>query len=359
LGRRLLGEGQPQAALQAFRLALQHEPGNVAALRHVAELGGASEGAEAQMALFEVSPSPEPIHALCRMFTAQNRPDGAFCAAAVLVGVQAADPEEQGLYEGTASLPPPVDLPQVADDATLLASSDVGTARDLLAAAMPEIARAFATDMSGGRAAVVKGDNPVRRVVAAIARALSMPEPQLHLSRAEPGIVAPIAAETPGLLVGSEVPKLWSPRQQRFLYARALAQIRRGTYAIAGLPPAHLAAVVGEVVRLTAPLGTDFSTLPPSDPALAERLASHFAQEAREALCWQAARVAAEPPTDWDALALGLRESAERVALAICGDPAAAISIVCAETGGGLEKPEVSRLARFAVSEAHLAIRAR
>ena len=359
LGRRLLGEGQPQAALQAFRLALQHEPGNVAALRHVAELGGASEGAEAQMALFEVSPSPEPIHALCRMFTAQNRPDGAFCAAAVLVGVQAADPEEQGLYEGTASLLPPVDLPQVADDATLLASSDVGTARDLLAAAMPEIARAFATDMSGGRAAVVKGDNPVRRVVAAIARALSMPEPQLRLSRAEPGIVAPIAAETPGLLVGSEVPKLWSPRQQRFLYARALAHIRRGTHAIAGLPPAHLAAVVGEVVRLTAPLGTDFSTLPPSDPALADRLASHFAQEARETLCWLAARVAAEPPTDWDALALGVRESAERVALAICGDPAAAISIVCAETGGGLEKPEVSRLARFAVSEAHLAIRAR
>ena len=180
-----------------------------------------------------------------------------------------------------------------------------------------------------------------------------MPEPQLRLSRAEPGIVAPIAAETPGLLVGSEVPKLWSPRQQRFLYARALAHIRRGTHAIAGLPPAHLAAVVGEVVRLTAPLGTDFSTLPPSDPALADRLASHFAQEARETLCWLAARVAAEPPTDWDALALGVRESAERVALAICGDPAAA------ETGGGLEKPEVSRLARFAVSEAHLAIRAR
>ena len=166
-------------------------------------------------------------------------------------------------------------------------------------------------------------------------------------------------ATTPGLLVGSEVPKLWSPRQQRFLYARALAHIRRGTHAIAGLPPAHLAALVGEVVRLSAPLGTDFSTLPTSDPALAERLASHFAQEARETLCWLAARVNAEPPTDWDALALGVRESAERVALAICGDPAAAISIVCAETGGGLEKPEVARLARFAVSEAHLAIRVR
>jgi tetratricopeptide (TPR) repeat protein len=359
LGRRLLGEGQPQAALQAFRLALQHEPGNVAALRHVAELGGASEGVEAQMALFEVRPSPEPIHALYRMFTAQDRPDAAFCSAAVLVAVQAANPEERTRYEQTASRPPPVDLPQVADHAALLASSDAGTARELLAAAMPEIARAFATDMGGGRGALVKGDNPVRRVVAAIARALSMPEVQLHLSRAEPGIVAPIAAEIPGLLVGSEVPKLWSPRQQRFLYARALAHIRRGTHAIAGLPPAQLAALVGEVVRLTAPLGTDLSTMPPSDPTLAERLAPHFGQEAREALSWLSARVAAEPPIDWDALALGVRESAERVALAICGDPAAAISIVCAETGGGLEKPEVARLARFAVSEAHRAIRAR
>ena len=359
LGRRLLGEGQPQAALQAFRLALQHEPGNVAALRHLAELGGASEGVEAQMALFEVSPSPEPIHALCRMFSAQARPDGAFCAAAVLVGAQAADPEERSVYEGTASRPPPVDLPQVADDVAVRASSDAGTARDLLAAAMPEIARAFATDLGGGRGALVKGDNPVRRVVAAIARALSMPEPQLHLSRAAPGIVAPVAAETPGLLVGSEVPKLWSPRQQRFLYARALAHIRRGTHAIAGLPPERLAALVGEVIRLTAPLGTDFSTLPASDPPLSERLAPHFGQEAREALSWIAARVAAEPAVDWDTLALGVRESAERVALAICGDPAAAISIVCAETGGGLERPEVARLARFAVSEAHLAIRAR
>jgi len=94
-------------------------------------------------------------------------------------------------------------------------------------------------------------------------------------------------------------------------------------------------------------------------PPLSEHLAPHFGQEAREALSWIAARVAAEPAVDWDTLALAVRESAERVALAICGDPAAAISIVCAETGGGLERPEVARLARFAVSEEHLAIRAR
>src|SRR5439155_1501375 len=149
---------------------------------------------------------------------------------------------------------------QIADDAAVRASSDAGAARDLLAAAAPELARALATDMSGRRGAVVKGDNPVRRVVAAIARALGMTEPALYLSRTEPGVVAPVAAD---------------------------------------------------------------------------------------------------PGPDWDALALGIRESAERVALAICGDPAPAISIVCSEVQGGLERPEVARLARFAVSEAYLAIRAK
>jgi tetratricopeptide (TPR) repeat protein len=359
LGRRLLAEGQPQAALQAFRLALVHEPTNIAALRHVAELGGSSDGVEAQLALFEVNPSVEPIRALGKLFEAQSRPDGAFCAAAVLAGVGAAEPEERTRYEASSSGPPPAELPQIADDMAVRASSDAGTARDLLAAAAPEIARALATDMSGRRGALVKGNNPVRRVVAAIARALGMTEPALYLSRTEPGVVAPVAAETPGLLVGSEVPKQWSPRQQRFLYARALAHIRRSTHPIAHLSGPGLATLVGQIVRLAAPVETDFSNLPPPDPALGERLAPHFGQEARETLSWLAASIAAEPAPDWEALALGIRESAERVALAICGDPAAAISIVCGEVQGGLDRPEVARLARFAVSEAYLAIRAR
>jgi hypothetical protein len=253
-----------------------------------------------------------------------------------------------------------VDLPRVDDEPALHAQGDEGPARELLAAAAPEITRALASDMSGGRrATLVKGDNPVRRVVAAIARALGMPEPQLYLARAEPSVVAPLAGDAPALLVGAEVPKRWSPRQQRFLYARALAHLRRGTQAIADLDAGRLAALVSQVVRMTAPVETDFSLLPPVDPALGETLAPHFGQEARETLSWLAARVAAEGPVDWESLALGVRESAERVALIICGDPAAALSVVCGETQPGLASPDAVRLARFAVSDAYLAIRGR
>ena len=359
LGRRLLAEDQRDEALEAFRRALKHEPGNVAALRHIADLGAPADGLQAQLALFDVSPSPEPLQMLVKLFDAQERPDGAFCAAAVLVGVDSANAADKALYEVTASRPPPVDLPLIGDDPVLHAAGDEGAARELLAAAMPELAKALPTDMTGGRGALVKGDNPVRRVVSAIARALGMPEPQIYLARAEPGIVAPVAAEAPGLLVGAEVPKRWSARQQRFLYARSLAHIRRGTHPLAGLPAARLAAIVGELTRLAAPPETDLATLPPPDAALAERLARHLGPEAHPRLSGLAARVAAEPPVQFEALALGIRESAERVALAVCGDPAAALSIVAGETQGGLRAPEVARLARFAVSEAYLALRAR
>ena len=356
LGRLLLAEGDRTQALEAFRRALRHEPGNVAALRQIAELGTPAEAIDVQLALFAVHPSPEPLRTLARLYDAHGRPDGAFCASAVLAGLESAAAEERAVYEITASRPPPVDLPRIPDDAAVHAEGDEGPARELFAAAMPELARALATDMSGGRGALVKGDNPVRRVVAAIARALGMPEPQIHLARSEPAIVAPLSADAAGIRVGAEVPKRWSPRQQRFLYARALAHIRRGTHALAPLSPERLAVLAGELARVA---GIDVEMLPAPDAGLAERLARHFGPEARTRLAPAAARLAGEETVDWESLALGIRESAERVALALCGDPAAAISIVSQEVPGGLARPEVWRLARFAVSEAYLAMRAR
>ncbi len=357
LGRRLLSEGQRDEALSAFRRALRHEPANAAALKKVAELGTRAEGIGAQRTLFELNASPEPLRVLARLFDAQDRPDGAFCATAVLVGAGLAKAADAALHEVSASRPPAAELPRIADDARVLGAGDEGPARELLAAAAGELARAFPTEVAG-RGSVVKGDNPVRRVIAAIARALGIPEPQIYLARAEPGIVAPVAAEPPGVIVGAEVPKRWSARQQRFLYARALAHIRRGTHALADVGAGRLASIVGELVRLAAPPDADLAALPPPNPVVAERLARTGA-EARARLCPLAARVAAAPPPDWDALALGIRESAERVALAICGDPAAGISIVSLETEGGLRRPEVARLARFAVSDEYLALRAR
>jgi len=170
-------------------------------------------------------------------------------------------------------------------------------------------------------------------------------------------VVAAVAGDSPGLLVGAEVPKRFTPRQQRFLYARALAQIRSGAHPIAGLNAQRLGAVVGELIRLTAPAGTDLSRLPAPDAALSELLARQVSQDARARLAPLAARAAAEIPTNWEPLALGIRESAERAGLAVCGDPAAAISLVSSECQGGLDRPEIARLVRFAVSEAYFSLR--
>src|SRR5205823_9258694 len=144
-----------------------------------------------------------------------------------------------------------------------------------------------------GRGDRVKGDNPVRRVCAAIARALGIAEPPLYVAKLEPAVVLPTATEPPGMLVGLEVPKRYHSRQQRFLYGRALAHIRRGTHAVAELPPDRLARIVAELTRLAAPGGTDLSRLPPPDPALGQTLSQALGPDERAALAALAERAAA------------------------------------------------------------------
>ncbi|HET7785025.1 MAG TPA: hypothetical protein VFL36_03565 [Myxococcales bacterium] len=355
---RHLSLGQRDEALQAYRRVLRHDPHDAAALRAMSESGSPGEAISAQRAWLRLSSAPEPLHALVKLFLAGQQGDAAFCAAATLSALGLDTPDERAIYEAESKKPPPLELPLLADGAPLRAEGDEGPARELLQAAAAELATALPTGMGAGRGALVKGDNPVRRVVAALARSLGIPEPQIFLARGEPGIVAPVAGERAGLLVGAEVPRRFSPRQQRFLYARALAHVRRGTHMLAALSAPRLATMTGELIRLAAPHGTDFSQLPRGDAALAETLARHVGPEARARLAEPAARAAAAE-TDWEALALGIRESAERAGLLVCADPAAALGIVSAEAQGGLEKPEVSRLARFAVSDAFLEARCR
>ena len=300
--------------------------------------------------------SADSLHERVALALSEGGQDAAVCTSSVLVALGLATDEEMALHAGSVAQPPRAELPPLPDDERLLAPGDQGAARDLLSAASAALSRALPTELAG-RGDRVKGDNPVRRVCAAIARALGIAEPALYVAKGEPTVVLPTATEPPGLLVGLEVPKRHHSRQQRFLYARALAHIRRGTQAVAGLPPERLAQVVAELVRLSAPEGTDLSGLPPPDAALGQALAQALKPGERDALSPLAQRAAAEPPPSWESLALALRETAERTALVICGDPAAGLAIVASECPGGTDRPEVARLARFAVSDAYLSLR--
>jgi tetratricopeptide (TPR) repeat protein len=416
-GELLEEAGHLDAAAVAYRQALESDPASVLAIHgarrvtdRIAERnaqamqsGGAAgatfepgrlveaalleqhlrrEGAPAPEALAEIPPPEEPLpapgdfsaeipaavptapeglapisagslHALFAQWRSEGREDAALCAASVLVALGAATPEETGVHARAAAAPPSAELPPVADDERVRAGDDRGAARELLAAAA--LFRAFPA--APGRGDRVKGDNPVRRVCAAIARALGLAEPALYVAKKEPAIVLPLAAEPPGLLVGLEVPKRHHSRQQRFLYARAMAHIRRGTHPIAELPPERMAQAIGELVRLLAPEGTDLSGLPRHDPGLAEALERVLSTEERAALAPLAVRAALDPSPIWTTLPLAVRETAERTALVICGDPAAALTIVISECPGGLDRPEVSRLARFSVSEPYFSLR--
>ena len=335
--------------------------------QHLGQGGAAQDGAEEVNIEVDLAPeeppsaetaplSPDSLHELVELARRSGHDEAAVCASSVLVALGMATADEGDLHSAALARPPRAELPSLADDERLRAPDDGGATRDLLAAAATALARAFPTELAG-RGDRVKGDNPVRRVCAAIARALGIAEPPLYVAKLEPAVVLPTATEPPGMLVGLEVPKRYHSRQQRFLYGRALAHIRRGTHALAGLPPEQLAQIVAELVRLAAPDGTDLSRLAPSDPALAQVLAQALPPDERSRLAALAERAAAEPPPSWESLALALRETAERAALVICGDPAVGLAVVISECAGGLERPEIARLARFAVSEAYLSLR--
>ncbi|MBS2021870.1 MAG: hypothetical protein JST92_05630, partial [Deltaproteobacteria bacterium] len=361
LGRACLQNNDQVEALIAFRRSFSFEPRNRSALQHVAELSSQDTPGEAIASyrqLFDFDPPrPEPVRALIPLFTRLGRPDAAFCAAGVLVGLGAAGPAEKALHEDVVKNPPPAELPQLGDHEALRAPGDEGAARALLEAAAPELQRALAMDLTN-RGDRVKGDNPVRRICAALARALGMAEPALYVAKGDPSVVLPVAADPPGLLVGTEVPRRFVPRQQRFLYGRALAAMRRGAHPLWNMAAPQLEQLVAELVRLCAPVGTDLGRLPPLDVKLSDALSKAMDDATRARLSPLAAQ-AAGTGTSWESLRLGIRESAERAGMCLAGEPAAALSLVSLENPGGLSRAETARLARFAISEAFLSMRAR
>ncbi len=372
-----------EGALDAYRRTVTYEGNHKAALRRVAELAVAAapeEALGAWRALLELGEVDAPaLHGLFALHEKLGHAEHAFCAAGALVGLGLAGEAEKAVHEVEVQKPLPAELPKLADGALdrapILAEGDDGPAREMLTMIASELSQILPPDIAG-KVDRVKGDNPVRRVCNALSRALGVSEPQLFLPKGQPALVAPVATEPPGLLVGAEVPRRFPARQQRFLYGRAIAHIRRGTQALAGLPPQRLGQLLAELVRAASPAEVDsaaLAQLPPSDAELSAKLAQvltpvvelqeegegHVQVDPKERLAPAAARLLAELPASWEPLSLALRETAERAAMVICGDPSAAIAVVAAECEGGLEKAEVAQLVRFALSDDYASMRAR
>lgn len=368
LAQGCLALGDRPAVLAACRIAVKFDATSKSAWTRLAQLASETEPDEAIAAwntLLVLDPTADALHALLKLFQRKDQKDLTFIAASLLVGLGEASAEEKALHEAWAKLPPAAELPSLAD-VKLQASDDTGPVRALLAAASVELTRAFPTQITG-RAERVKGDNPVRRVCTALARSLGLAgEPALYLSKSEPGLVAPAALESAGLIVGAEAPRRYPPRVQRFLYSRALAHLKYGTGALVDQSSSgrviRIAALTAALVRLVSPEGTDLSTLPARDEAIENVLGPALSTEARARLGPLAKELLDHPFLTEAAesdLALALRESAERLAIILCGDPSAAFSIVAQECPGGLARPELARLARFTLSPNYLSLRAR
>src|SRR5205823_6496009 len=137
LARALMALGQPDEAQKIFKRTVQLEPRDETALHHLAELSMdrfPEEAIAAHRSLLELEPPPlESLHKLAELFGVTGQPDAAFSAAAALVGLGHATPEERAIYDRIASKPPPVDLLKIAERPEVHAGGDAGAVRELLA----------------------------------------------------------------------------------------------------------------------------------------------------------------------------------------------------------------------------------
>ena len=97
--------------------------------------------------------------------------------------------------------------------------------------------------------------------------------------------------------------------------------MRRATHPLAALPPDRVGRVVAELIRLVVPAASGDAHLPPPDGALAKALEGSVPPEARARLADVAGQVLAQSRQEWEQLSFAMRETAERTALVLCGDP--------------------------------------
>ena len=358
--------GARDRAIASLKAALEADPASVAARVELADIYASAPetamlAAEEHLALLRTEPlRSESYRALVKLYAANAQPDRAFVAAAVAVGLKVAGPEEQALHAANAPKLP-TELPEALapEQLDLLQHpGDRGVTRELLAAVAPELAKVFPVDLTG-KANRVKGDNPVKRVCDQLAKLLGADEYQLYAAMGDPRLVTAEQLEPPALVIGGEVPKHYAPREQRFLFARALARMRLRTVAFARMQPVDLASLIAALVRLKEPT---FSRFGQADAGVDQRLAKHASKKARAAIDEHASKFMRGPVPDFEALLRAMRMSAERLGALACGDPAMALGLVLAEGAAGTpthERPEVTELAAFLLGDEHAAMRAR
>ncbi|HEY6001774.1 MAG TPA: tetratricopeptide repeat protein, partial [Anaeromyxobacter sp.] len=370
--RLLAGElrARDRAALH-LRAALEIDPGRAesrAVLAHLLEEISPADAAAEHRRLI----AQEPLRvaswtALYRHYERSQTHDRAYVAAAVLrwLGVPIPGPAaEQLLLEGARQAlpsPPPLDD---EDLALLRAPGDAWPLAGVIEAAGDAIAAAVGE--APERHGDALRDHPIRRALAEAAKTFGAPAWELY-----PGTVGRVDVEPAvpySVLVGPDVARRTTAREQRFLVGRAAARLRTRSCLGELLPPAALAGWIAAAVRSVVP---GYSPGEPVDEEMVRRIAKGIARKARKPFEEASRALALAPnPPDLTAWRNAAAASADRAGLVLCGDVPAALGMLLREgarrapegpiaVARASSRPDVLSLLAFAATEAHFILRQR
>jgi hypothetical protein len=360
------------AAIQRLRDALYADPGHLearATLAGLLEEGSPAAAIDEHRRLLDRDPlRVASWSALYRLFERTRGHDRAYVAATVLRWLGAPPPTpdaERILREGDRQVlaAPPALAPEDWD--LVRDGADRGPLPDLAAAAGDVLAAALRAGPPA-RGEPARADHPFRKALAEAARAFGAEPCELH--PAAPGRLAVDPGDPPALLVGVDLARKTTAREQRFLLGRAAARLRTRSALAETFAPEVLAAGLAALVRAVAPSTASRTGAAEPDPALVLRLGKLLVRKVRKASEAPAQALAAAGLPDAAALS-AWRAAAARTAaaagLALCGDVPTALAIVLREAGadpaGGPDAaravPAAAALLAFAASEAHLALR--
>jgi hypothetical protein len=271
---------------------------------------------------------------------------------------------ERLLAEGDARTPDGLAPIPPADWEQLRAPADRGALSEVAAAAADAIVAVAIGARDRGEP--VRDDHPFRAVLADVGRTLSAPAWQMF--GADRGRVE-VAPEIPyAVLVGLDLTRRTTVREQRFLFGRAAARLRSRSCLAETFPSAALAGWITAASRTIIP---SYAGSGPVDEEVVRALAKALARKARRAL-EPAARALPSllSPADVETWRAAAAASADRAGLVLCGHVPSALAVLLRDPGGrapeGAEaiaaaraRPDALALLAFAASEEHFLLRQR
>jgi len=372
--------GQPDAAVEAFRMATQLRPDDAQERRIVAEIYESVDRTDLAIAELRTAIERDPMaiehhRALHALHLRRRDRERAFITASTLVVLGGADEDARNLCEAERPRGMPSYgarlLPGYFRQLLAHEELDAGISAILNAVARAaRVAKARGTSLPRGSLPPRKREDPDAPSHPAsvtffrVAQVLGLTPPKLHLRTDLPGAFAPIALEEPTSVIGSSLLEGWGERELTFLAGKHLASIE-GEHGVRAHFPAKtelramLLAAVSLGLGTTAP--ATGSTGPEDITRIARVLGANLTADEGRILRGLVGRFAeSSGRADVDRWMQCSELTSLRAGLVACGDLITTVQLLRMESGvaGDLSVSDKIRdLVRFAVSERHFELR--